>query len=141
MFIISDLDGTLANIEHRRHFITDGRRDWTGFFRACSDDLPIWPVITVVQNLLGSGHRVDIWSGRSDEVRAETKEWLDRFGLGQLPLKMRQARDHTADQLLKESWLMAEPTPPDMVFDDRDKVVAMWRRHGIICAQVAPGNF
>lgn len=28
-----------------------------------------------------------------------------------------------------------------MVFDDRDKVVAMWRRQGLTCLQVAPGDF
>jgi hypothetical protein len=26
-------------------------------------------------------------------------------------------------------------------FDDRDKVVKMWRDNGIICFQVAPGDF
>lgn len=25
--------------------------------------------------------------------------------------------------------------------DDRDKVVAMWRRHGLTCVQVAPDDF
>lgn len=28
-----------------------------------------------------------------------------------------------------------------MTFDDRDRVVAMWRRNGVVCAQVAPGDF
>ena len=27
------------------------------------------------------------------------------------------------------------------VFDDRDKVVDMWRKNGLTCMQVAPGNF
>jgi hypothetical protein len=27
------------------------------------------------------------------------------------------------------------------VFDDRDKVVAMWRSMGVPCFQVAPGDF
>ena len=27
------------------------------------------------------------------------------------------------------------------VFDDRDKVVKMWREIGLTCMQVAPGNF
>ena len=26
-------------------------------------------------------------------------------------------------------------------FDDRDKVVNMWRENGLTCMQVAPGNF
>lgn len=30
---------------------------------------------------------------------------------------------------------------PIMAFDDRDRVVKMWRDAGIPCAQVAPGDF
>ena len=141
MFIICDLDGTLADIEHRRHFITNGRRDWPGFFAACPDDTPISPVVETVKTLAAAGHRVEIWSGRSDEVREKTEAWLKAAGLGGLPLTMRRHGDHTPDDQLKESWLLAEATPPDLVFDDRNKVVAMWRRHGIVCAQVAPGDF
>ena len=99
------------------------------------------PVVETVRTLAAAGHRVEIWSGRSDEVRAETERWLKAEGLGGLPLKMRRRGDNTPDDILKQSWLLAEETKPDLVFDDRDKVVAMWRRHGIICAQVAPGDF
>ena len=74
-------------------------------------------------------------------MRSETEDWLKAVGLGEFPLKMRRKDDHTPDDQLKEQWLMAEPVFPDMVFDDRNKVVNMWRRHGIVCAQVAPGDF
>jgi len=30
---------------------------------------------------------------------------------------------------------------PSVVFDDRDRVVKMWRENGIRCFQVAEGNF
>ena len=145
MFIISDLDGTLALIHHRRHLIEgtpDRRPDWDAFFRACVDDAPNWPIIRAVAALAQTpGHRVEIWSGRSDLVRAETEAWLSNVGLGHLPLRMRRNGDYTPDQELKGAWLAEESSPPDLVFDDRDKVVAMWRAHGIVCAQVAPGNF
>ena len=39
------------------------------------------------------------------------------------------------DELIKADW------NPDMVFDDRNQVVDMWRANGIPCLQVAPGNF
>ena len=29
----------------------------------------------------------------------------------------------------------------DLAFDDRDRVVAMWREEGVPCFQVAPGDF
>lgn len=30
MFVVFDLDGTLADLEHRKHLI--GAKDWRGFF-------------------------------------------------------------------------------------------------------------
>jgi hypothetical protein len=30
---------------------------------------------------------------------------------------------------------------PTLVFDDRSRVVEMWRKNGIKCFQVAEGNF
>ena len=141
MFIVCDLDGTLALIDHRRHLISGEKRRWDEFYAACVDDEPNWPIINAVQRLRQTGAQVEIWSGRSDIVRAETEVWLESVGLGDVLLKMRRDRDYTPDDALKRQWLLDAPRRPDLVFDDRDKVVAMWRREGITCAQVAPGDF
>jgi len=48
------------------------------------------------------------------------------------------------DDQLKKLWLdQLFPNTDDVlcVFDDRDKVVKMWRDNGISCLQVAEGNF
>lgn len=154
---IFDLDGTLALIEHRRHFVERerGRQDWPGFFRACVDDIPNVPVIRVMECLRRFG---DVWifSGRSDEVRQETVEWLVRhtsfatsdfdsaFGTQDV-LTMRREGDYTPDDELKQRWLnlmLVEDRDRLVgVFDDRDRVVAMWRAAGVQCFQVAPGEF
>ena len=92
-----------------------------------------------------AGAELWVWSGRSDEVRAETEDWL-RLHLPQHDaLRMREARDHQPDTKLKRSWLEAM-SPSDRarlvaVFDDRASVVTMWREHGVTCFQVAPGDF
>ena len=57
---------------------------------------------------------------------------------------MRPIRSFTPDDKLKNDWLNTKfPDKDDVlcVFDDRDKVVDMWRRNGISCFQVAPGTF
>ncbi|NNU16737.1 hypothetical protein HK107_10425 [Parvularcula sp. ZS-1/3] len=106
------------------------------------DDAPIRPVIAMHQELTRAGHRVEIWSGRSDEVRVETDAWLaEHVGEGVSARHMRPRADYQSDVSLKEAWLLAEPQKPDLIFDDRQSVVDMWRRHGIVCAQVAPGDF
>lgn len=150
---IFDLDGTLALIEHRLHFIQQTPKDWRSFFAACKDDAPNIPVIRTYKALRESGAECWIWSGRSDECQSETKEWLakhcgTRFGgWMQAPeaFRMRKAGDYRDDVIVKSEWL-SEIEPPEYkrltaVFDDRDRVVAMWRAAGIPCFQVAPGEF
>lgn len=77
------------------------------------------------------------------EVAPETLAWLARHGidLDDVPLRMRLVGDHRPDTELKAGWLAEVRSKPDLVFEDRSSVVEMWRSHGIICAQVAPGNF
>lgn len=178
---IFDLDGTLALIEHRRHFVErpacahcgwfkecdhgrDGSRpafkpDWQSFFAACVNDAPNPPVIRTLQALRSAGAEIWIWSGRSDEVRSQTVEWLCRNGCFGFPtntlpawpfgaperFRMRKAGDHQDDVTLKRGWL-SEIEPPEWkrltaVFDDRARVVDMWREAAVACFQVAPGNF
>lgn len=139
--IVFDLDGTLALTHHRNHLIQGNKKDWRGFYASCIDDEPHKPVITMFQALKAQGYRVEIWSGRSDEVRPQTEEWLAQYGIKPDHLRMRAQDDFTPDQILKESWLLENPLRPLIIFDDRDKVVAMWRQHGITCCQVAEGNF
>ena len=58
-------------------------------------------------------------------------------------LKMRPERNFIPDEQLKLKWLNEMDWKEDVeaVFDDRQKVVDMWREIGLTCAQVAPGNF
>jgi len=151
---IFDLDGTLALIEHRLHFIQGSKKDWRGFFGAVGDDKPNLPVIRTLQALRKAGAEAWIWSGRSDECKAQTVEWLKRngcwfdFGFG-MPaperFRMRKAGDRRDDVVVKREWLN-EIEPPEWarltaVFDDRARVVQMWRDAGVPCFQVAPGEF
>jgi hypothetical protein len=138
-YVIFDLDGTLAVINHRLHLLPD----WDAFFDACDGDEPNWPVIHTYQAIKSAGlHEVQVWSGRSDAVRDKTVVWLERY-LGHVPaLRMRRRNNYIADNALKEQWLdELGVASVSCVFDDRDTVVAMWRRRGVACFQVAPGDF
>lgn len=147
MFVVFDLDGTLADGEHRMHYISGEKKDWRAFFALCGDDKPIDAGIGVLQSLLlHGGHRVEIWTGRSDEVIDQTIGWfVEHIGStlwAQVDrLRMRPAGDYTQDHDLKADWLAESERKPDLVFEDRDRVVAMWRANGVPCFQVAPGAF
>lgn len=149
---IFDIDGTIALIDHRKHFLDEKNNPnrWRQFYAACDKDIPNHPVIKVMEALRITGADVWFFSGRSDEVRGKTVEWIANntsFMTHDLDniLTMRELGDYTADNELKESWLhgmlIDDVNRLAAVFDDRNQVVDMWRRNDITCFQVADGNF
>jgi len=144
---IFDLDGTLSLTEHRHHFLTDGQKpDWDAFFKAAKDDPPNPPVVTLFIKLVASGADVRIWTGRSKAVYQDMLHWLNTHHLFPSEIIMRKATDHRPDTIIKKEWLdefLINNKKEDIVcaFDDRDSVVKMWRDEGIVCFQVAEGNF
>tara|TARA_R110002153_G_scaffold270869_1_gene437588 strand:- start:627 stop:1136 length:510 start_codon:yes stop_codon:yes gene_type:complete len=149
--VIFDLDGTLALIEERRKISTkeNGKLDWDIFFDPSNIELdkPNWPVIKMAQLLKDSGHMIVIFSGRSKATKDATRDWLNKYEVPHDVIKMRPTGNgfqFTPDDKLKQQWLDdLFPNKEDIlcVFDDRDKVVNMWRENGLTCMQVAQGNF
>ncbi len=143
---IFDIDGTLANGDHRLHHIQKQPKDWRSYFAACAGDEPIPHIVSLCRHLMISMPVVFV-SGRSDECRSETLGWLWRHVAPTIypsDLFMRRAGDHRPDDILKIELLAevrALGIEPIMVFDDRNRVVAAWRAAGIPCAQVAEGDF
>ena len=57
---------------------------------------------------------------------------------------MREEKDHRPDDIVKEEIYhkyIEDKYNIVCVFDDRDKVVKMWREQGLLCNQVYYGNF
>ena len=124
---------------------------WTAFYDACYEDGPNKPVLRTLAALYLAGADIWFFSGRTDRVRTDTVEWLHRYTpllFDQIcggQLNMRRDGDWRPDDIIKREMLDAM-LPADRerlvaVFDDRDRVVNMWRRAGVACFQVAPGAF
>ncbi len=142
MFIVFDLDGTLALNEHRQHHVTGEKKDFDAFNADCGMDEPCLPLIELLVSMYEYGHQIEIWSGRSDNVQRQTFSWFDQHGVPRdVEIRMRPTGDHCSDVELKLRFLAEAPKKPDLIFDDRASVVKMWREQGIVCCQVAPGNF
>ena len=141
MFIVFDLDGTLADDTHRQHFLEQHPKDWDSYFAACGDDPPIQPVVELLYTL-SQRHDVQVWTGRSEKYRQQTVEWFRSKGLWWSinNLVMRPVGDYRPDTVLKGEWL-AERSKPDLIFDDRNKSVRFWREQGIVCLQVADHDY
>jgi len=149
--IIFDLDGTLALIDDRRALSTkdNGKIDWDIFFdpNNINLDKPNQPVIKVAQMFKDSGFRIVILSGRLKTTKDVTKKWLEKFNVPFDVLKMRPDNKQfkfMSDDDLKQGWLDSLFTNKEdvfAVFDDRNKVVDMWRSNGLNVFQVAEGDF
>ena len=150
--VIFDLDGTLADITKRREMSTkeNGKIDWEIFFTPENIwfDKPNVPVIEMVK-ILSQKHRIVILSGRSKATKQETVRWLKKFEVPFDVIKMRPTTKEwlfMPDDELKKHWLDTlfsgdKKNNILCVFDDRDKVVKMWRENGLTCFQVDEGNF
>jgi hydroxymethylpyrimidine pyrophosphatase-like HAD family hydrolase len=150
--IIFDLDGTLALIDKRRAMSAkpNGKIHWGIFFdpKNIATDEPHIPVIETFKALQAAGHNCVVFSGRGAATRSATEAWLDAHGIKPTLMKMRPINSFTPDEILKKDWLTDIEvehgiTKADIlcIFDDREKVVNMWREEGLTCLQVAPGNF
>jgi len=147
MNVVFDLDGTLANCEHRNHLVHGVEKpDWETYYKLCPLDKPIWPVIELAAGLIRHGNRIEIWTGRSEVARADTVTWLNTVGLKALrgELLMRPIGDHRPDTELKAEWLAdARETgfAPELVIEDRKRMIDFWRSQGLVALQCADGNF
>lgn len=139
--IICDLDGTLA---------INQNRGWFEYAKVIDDPVDT-RLLRIIKNYLKQKVRVFFLTGREDigVCREMTRQWLVKH----LPefeyvfdynLIMREMGDHRGDQITKKE--LYERYIKDnynvlCVFDDRQKVVDMWRKQGLLCCQVAKGDY
>jgi len=75
--VIFDIDGTLANIEHRRVYLDGDRPDWARFNATMGEDTPNAPIVDLYKTLWASGaYDLQIVTGRNEAFRKVTETWL-----------------------------------------------------------------
>ena len=146
MLVVFDIDGTLANIEHRLDYVRSKPKNWKAFDAGIPNDKVNEPVAKVFNALYNEGHDILFASGRNERSREATVSWLDANGFWWpgAKLYMRKADDFRGDDIVKQEILdqiIADyGKKPDMVFDDRPRVVRMWRDAGIFVFNVYQGE-
>lgn len=133
--ILCDLDGTLAHMNGKR-----GPFEW---LRTDVDDLDEI-VAKSIKDHMALGQKIIFMSGRDEEGRVPTENWLEFYGFKYHALYMRKKGDFRKDNIIKEE-LYNEHIKGKFnvrhVYDDRQQVVDMWRALGIKVYQVAKGDF
>ncbi|OAO01574.1 hypothetical protein A8B75_14450 [Sphingomonadales bacterium EhC05] len=143
--ILFDIDGTLANIEHRLKHLHKDKPDWKAFNAEIGGDTPNAPVVALYKSLWAAdSFELILVTGRNERSRSLTEQWLawNEIPFGQI--LMRQDNDYRADHIIKQEILESLLTAGkviEFVVDDRQQVVDMWRRNGITCLQCDVGDF
>lgn len=144
--IIFDMDGTLSDPTHRRHFVQRevGSKDWKSWNDRMGDDPPNVPIVALARLFHNADTKVIVCTGRHERYRRVTETWLLLHEVPAHRVYMRPDRDDRPDHVVKLELLAkirGDGFEPQLVVDDRSSVVAMWRSAGLTCLQCAPGDF
>jgi len=132
--VLCDLDGTLA--------IMGDRSPYHG--EACKVDIINSTLHTLLKKYQESGYRLILLSGRNGSSRMNTEKWLKDNGVRYDRLIMRGEEDYRRDVVVKKEIYencIENEYQVEIVFDDRNSVVDMWRDLGLVCFQVNKGDF
>lgn len=129
--ILVDIDGTLAHMNGRSPY------EWSRVDEdSCNE---------VVKSIVNSyNDTVILMSGRDSICLDKTIKWLEKNNINFDLLLMREQGNAEKDSIIKRRLFENHVKGNyyiEFVLDDRNQVVEMWRNLGLICLQVAEGDF
>jgi hypothetical protein len=136
-----DLDGTLCDVSHRRQWVATQPKNWDAWNAGIAEDklnLPVYNTVVALSQYFD----IVLVSGRGEEYRQVTEEWLERNNVTYSKLFMRPAGDFRPDDEIKAELAdEVEKTYKILgVFDDRKRVVDMWIARGVFVFDVGQGK-
>ena len=127
--IIVDVDGTIADMTHRLHYIRGpGKKDWDKCFSQMDKDTPIENVVSMVIGF-AEDYSIAIVTARPERYREVTETWLKENKIVYDVLLMRKDNDKRDDDIIKRE-LLNKYFKKDNVYlaiDDRPRVVNMYK--------------
>lgn len=141
--IVIDLDGTLANVDHRRHLVTGKHRDYNAFHALIATDPVNEWCKALIDGMYDRHFNVEIVSARPYKYEATTRLWLQKHNVRFTNLNLlRPDGTNTPDQELKRDWVRKYGKEKILfVVDDREKVAKMWREEGLTVLHCAEGKY
>ena len=105
-YVICDIDGTVADNNHRQHLLGKSR-NWEAFFNEMENDQPINNVLEMVKKKYEDGFQIIFLTGRPERYRSITKKWLEKYIYFEFCLVMRKDND-TRNKVLVKKELFKE---------------------------------
>jgi|TARA_B110000305_G_C19406008_1_gene622779 hydroxymethylpyrimidine pyrophosphatase-like HAD family hydrolase len=130
--ILCDIDGTVANNDHRQHFL-EGKKDWDGFFSELINDKPIYKIINKVNNAYLAGKEIIFLTGRPERYRYSTLLWLSEYFNFEPLLLMRNNKDlRTKIDAKKQIFYSNLNTEEiDYILENDEDLIKMWNEMGL----------
>ena len=121
---VVDIDGVLADVGHRLHFLDRRPKDWKSFFAAARVD-PGHPEGLALAGELAVDHDIVLLTGRPERCRADTEAWLADHGVGYELLVMRPTGNHRPAAEVKVALLgmLARDRTVAVLVDDDEAVI------------------
>lgn len=142
MHVIIDLDGTVADNNHRRHYVTNGQRDWDNFERVdlVLKDTVIPGVPRVLEKFQSLKYELIFLTGRRENLRDVTMRWLyEKLGINanddnllmRPPGNMLKAAEYKREQIMAVKRERAIHGRGFLILDDDPRVHEMYGEHGL----------
>lgn len=138
---IFDIDGTLANCDHRLHYVKNKPKNWDAFYSECMGDHVIWPVAEMLE-LFRKNYLIYIVTGRPERNRDLTELWLNNNKIYFDKLIMRGDRDFRKSPDYKSSVCDTIEAGGNKIFlavEDREDCINMFINRGIYTFNVSNG--
>lgn len=144
-FVLCDIDGTIADCEHRRMWVQgEGKKDWKNFFAHMDEDTPIASTIKMVMEYKAKGHDIILLTARPDDYREMTEEWVAKHtDIDPITIIMRASGDTRPDIEVKKQMFetyFKDKYPIETMIDDRPCVIRMWQEIGVPVIDVGNGE-
>lgn len=140
--VVCDIDGTVADGEHRVHHLEGEKKDWKTYFSLMGGDRPQHEVYTAaMEEAVANDGELIFVSARPEDYRKETEDWLHKHGMDYMHLIMRPQGNKRPDTEVKQKVLDKYLKNYNIVkvYDDRPAVIRMWRENGLKVEDVGNG--
>ncbi len=135
MDFIFDIDSTLSDDSHRIHYLKQEPQDWDSYYSYLIHDSAIEPSVEALKSLYNEGHKIILCTGRPEQYRDLTMQWLKQHNILIHDLFMRlpadgRVRNAEAKRIMIERIKLAGYNPV-AVYEDNPYSVQMWKSQGL----------
>jgi hypothetical protein len=129
---IFDIDGVLADVRHRLHYLETTPEDWDAFFAAAAADPALTHGVSLAHDYAARSELLYL-TGRPERTRQLTGNWLARQGLPPGKLLMRPDHDRRPAALFKreQARALGRTREIEVLIDDDPAVVDLLTAAGI----------